>query len=258
MRYPNTIDDLKVLLEEKVQAFNQVDFIEEDPISVPHAFSLKQDIEIAAFWTAMLSWGQRVTIINKSKALMSLMDDAPYDFVLNHSEGDQKRFLKFVHRTFQPTDALFFLEFFKRHYLVYDSLESAFCLQRVDMKSRLTAFHNYFFDVEFAPQRTKKHVASPVRGSTCKRLNMFLRWMVRKDEAGVDFGIWNEIQPADLMCPLDVHVDRIARSLGLVQRKQRDWKTVEELTASLRQFDPIDPVKYDFALFGLGVIDKWT
>lgn len=258
MRSASKAEELKALLEKKYLEFNQLEFIGQDPISIPHRFKLKQDIEIAAFWTAMLSWGQRVTIINKSRELISLMDEAPYDFVLHSSESDQKRFLKFVHRTFQPTDALYFLDFFRRHYGEHESLENAFCLDEKNMQSRLAAFHHYFFDVDYAPQRSRKHVATPERGSTCKRLNMFLRWMVRKDKSGVDFGIWDKISPAELMCPLDVHVDRVARKLGLMQRKQTDWRTVEELTSSLRAFDPEDPVKYDFALFGLGVIEKWT
>lgn len=243
---------LKRFLNKQVKLINKPDFIQDDPISIPKAYTHKQDIEIVAFWTSMLAWGQRVTIINKSKELFALMDNAPHDFILNHKETDRAKFSDFKHRTFQYTDTLYFLDFLQRYYKKNDSLEEAF-MQHTDMKGNLIAFHNLFFDAEHAPQRTRKHIASPERKSTCKRLNMFLRWMVRNDEASVDFGLWKSLKPAQLMIPLDVHVERVARQLGLLTRKQRDWTAVEELTDNLRQLDAKDPVKYDFALFGMGV-----
>lgn len=200
----------------------------------------------------MLAWGQRKTIINKATELFALMGDSPYDFICDHKEKDRRRFENFKHRTFQYTDTLYFLDYLQRYYREHDSFELAFSYG-VQMKDRLISFHQNFFSAAHAPQRTRKHVATPERKSTCKRLNMFLRWMVRNDDAGVDFGLWRELSTSQLMMPLDVHVERVARSLGLLTRKQKDWQAVEELTENLRKFDPIDPVKYDFALFGLGV-----
>jgi len=253
-------DKIYELLERKYAEFNATAFIENDPISVPHSFSKKQDIEIMGFWTAMLAWGNRKSIINSAGKLTGLMDGAPHDFILGHQEKDLKRFLDFKHRTFNATDTLYFIEFFKNYYQNHESLEDAFYTPLLKksptVESGLVGFHELFFSMEDAPHRTKKHVATPVRKSTCKRINMFLRWMVRKDKSGVDFGIWNKIKPAQLLCPLDVHVDRVGRKLGLIKRKQTDWQTVLELTENLRSFDPRDPVKYDFALFGIGVLDK--
>ncbi len=252
--------DLKSFLDKKVTQFNQPDFIANDPIQIPHQFSKLQDIEIMGFWAAMLAWGQRKTIINKCKELIELMDGAPHDFMLNHQEKDRQRFLAFKHRTFQATDTLYFLTFFQQYYQQHDSLEIAFSqhLQPNDVhiENALKGFHNHFFSLSDAPHRTKKHIATPARKSSCKRLNMFLRWMVRKDNQGVDFGLWNSIQPAQLLMPLDVHVDKVARHLNLLQRKQTDWLTVLELTEAMRQLDPTDPVKYDFALFGMGVLGE--
>ena len=248
---------LKEILEEGVNKFNRPSFIESDPISIPHQFSKLQDIEIMAFWTAILAWGKRITIINKANELIQLMDGAPYDFILNHKEKDRQAFLKFKHRTFQPTDTLYFLSFLQNYYKKNESLETAFSqfLEKEDdtVKKALIGFRELFFSLPYAPNRTKKHIATPIRKSTCKRLNMFLRWMVRKDQRGVDFGLWNTIKPDQLLIPLDVHVDRTARSFNLVQRKQRDWLTVLELTNNLKLYDALDPVKYDFALFGMGV-----
>lgn len=253
--------DLKDFLDQKVAQFNQPGFIPLDPISIPHLFSKKQDIEIAGFFAAVLAWGQRKTIINKSLELLELMDNAPYDFILNHSEEDLKPFLNFKHRTFNDIDTLFFLAFFKWHYQNHDSLEEAFSIGWKDepdiMEILLSNFHDYFFQTEDAPQRTRKHIATPKRKSACKRINMFLRWMVRMDDNGVDFGIWKTIKPDQLICPCDLHVDRVGRKLGLITRKQTDWQTAMELTEKLRAFDPKDPVKYDFALFGLGVEEKF-
>ncbi len=250
--------ELKSFLDEKVDEYNRPGFIQDDPISIPHRYSKKQDIEIAGFFAATLAWGLRKTIINKCTELLERMDNAPHEFVLNHTDSDLKKLEGFVHRTFNSTDLLYFVDFFNRHYQLHDSLEAAFCLgSGSDMKSRLSAFHEYFFDDEYAPERTKKHVATPARKSACKRINMFLRWMVRKDDQGVDFGIWHSLKSSDLICPLDVHVSRTARKLGLITRKQDDWLTAESLTENLRNLDPDDPVKYDFALFGLGVIERY-
>ncbi|MCE7039804.1 TIGR02757 family protein [Dyadobacter sp. CY312] len=245
------------LLEEKADQYNQPEFIPHDPISIPHRFTRKQDIEIMGFWAAILAWGQRKTIINKCLELSQLMDNAPHDFVLNHQESDLKQFLNFKHRTFNATDTLYFLHFFQDYYRQHDSLEYAFSshLKKGDVtvENGLIGFHDLFSDSENFPARTRKHIATPLRKSSCKRLNMFLRWMVRKDDKGVDFGIWNEIKPAQLVCPCDVHVDRVARLLGLIKRPVTDWQTAMELTASLRSLSPTDPARYDFALFGLGI-----
>ena len=245
------------LLEEKAEQYNRPAFIQHDPISIPHRFSKKQDIEIMGFWAAMLAWGQRKTIINKCTELSELMDHAPYDFVLNHQDQDLKRFLNFKHRTFNATDTLYFLHFFQNYYRQHESLENAFSdfIRDDDLtiENGLIGFHDLFCDSENFPLRTRKHIATPFRKSSCKRLNMFLRWMVRKDDKGVDFGIWKNIKSAQLVLPCDVHVDRVARVLGLIKRTVTDWQTATELTASLRVLDPSDPAKYDFALFGLGI-----
>ncbi|MBK6266231.1 TIGR02757 family protein [Marivirga sp. S37H4] len=257
-----SFDSIKDLLDEKYLLYNQPEFIKDDPVSIPHSFTKKQDIEIAGFWAAILAWGQRITIINKCKALFEMMDNAPHDFILNHTDNDLKLFLNFKHRTFNATDTLYFIQFFKEFYTLNDSLENAFLQPHPQsenfIKESLTAFHHSFFQSEIAPQRTRKHIATPERKSACKRLNMFLRWMVRKDGNGVDFGIWQNIKTSQLICPCDLHVDRVARKLGLIQRKQTDWQTAEELTAALRKMDASDPVKYDFALFGLGIVEGFA
>lgn len=249
--------ELAEFLELKTAEYNQPNFIDNDPISIPHEFSLQQDIEITGFWTAILAWGQRKTIINKAHELFALMDNAPYDFILNHEESDLKSLLAFKHRTFNPTDTLYFISFLKEYYTKYNSLENAFSRWLTNSDSTidkaLIGFHNLFFDVEFAPTRTRKHIATPARNSACKRLTMFLRWMVRNDNKGVDFGIWKTINPSQLVVPLDVHVERVARKLGLLHRKPTDWQAALELTQSLRYLDSNDPTKYDFALFGLGL-----
>lgn len=272
---------LKDFLDAKVAQYNRADFIKNDPVCIPHLFNKKQDIEIMGFWAATLAWGQRVTIINKCKELIALMDGAPYDFIINHEEPDLKKLLHFKHRTFNDIDTLYFISFFRHHYERFDSLEDAFILSEGvilspskdvgkayprtlrqaqgdnPVENALNHFRAYFFSLDDSPHRTKKHVSSPSQKSTCKRLNMFLRWMVRKDNNGVDFGIWNRIKPADLIMPCDLHVDRVARQLKLISRKQTDWQTAVELTEKLREFDPHDPVKYDFALFGLGIEERW-
>jgi uncharacterized protein (TIGR02757 family) len=248
--------ELKAFLDQKSKEFNHPRFIENDPISIPKKFTKIQDVEIIGLWTALLSWGQRVTIINNANRIVELMDGAPFDFVKNHSEKDRKRFSKFVHRTFQPTDALYFLEFFQNYYQNNHSLEESFIDNEAEedvVKNGLIKFRKIFFNSEFAPRRTQKHIASPLKNSSCKRLNMFLRWMVR-DDGIVDFGIWKNIYKRDLLIPLDVHVQRIALSLGLMQRDKSDWKAVMQLTQRLKDFDSSDPVKYDYALFGLGIL----
>lgn len=251
---------LLAFLNEAARRYNTPDFIAGDPISVPHRFSKLQDREITGFWAATLAWGQRKTIIQSANRLVELMDGAPFDFIVNHLEEDRARFLNFKHRTFQATDTFWFLEFLQNFYRKNTSLEHAFARHLrpadVTVENALRGFHSDFFDHPYAPERTRKHVATPERGSTCKRLNMFLRWMVRQDSAGVDFGVWSNIRPAQLLIPLDVHVERVARRLGLLHRKQTDWPAVLELTENLRALDPEDPVKYDFALFGLGVLGK--
>lgn len=251
------MEDLKSFLDREADRFEDPDFISTDPIRVPHAFEDRADIEIAGFFTAVFSWGQRKSIIRKSLELMALMDHAPHDFVLHHTDGDLKRVSHFVYRTFQSDDLLYFIHFLKHHFARFSSLEDAFNPapghKIKDVETALTHFHRYFFSLEDAPQRTRKHVASPERHSACKRLNMYLRWMVRPATKGVDFGIWESLSPAQLICPLDVHAGRVARQLGLLRRKQNNWKAALELTQSLRSFDPEDPVKYDFALFNLGL-----
>jgi uncharacterized protein (TIGR02757 family) len=253
--------NLQEFLNRKVDEYNQPSFILNDPVCIPHLFSKKQDIEIAALFAAIFSWGNRTTIINKSKELMQLMDNAPYDFCLNHDTQKLKKLLGFKHRTFNSTDLLYFIEFLKFHYSTNKSLESAFTqwMQRDDTNTEaaLNGFYHYFFSLEDAPARTHKHIASPRKNSTCKRLNMFLRWMVRRDDKGVDFGIWRNISPSQLICPIDLHVARVAKRFGFVTRKQTDWRAGLELTAHLRTLDSNDPVKYDFALFGLGVIEHY-
>jgi uncharacterized protein (TIGR02757 family) len=241
-----------------------LDFIEKDPICIPHKFKKQQDIEIAAFFAAIFAWGNRTTIINKSNELLERMDHAPYDFCIHHQPKDLKKLLGFVHRTFNDTDALYCVEFFKNHYTKNETLETAFFENQITRKKidnvefALIHFQSYFMSLEDAPKRTQKHIASPATGSTCKRLNMFLRWMVRKDKQGVDFGLWNSIRPASLIIPIDVHVARVSRALGILKRPQTDWLAAMELTEYCRTLDPKDPVKYDFALFSLGVIEKFN
>ncbi|QCR22665.1 TIGR02757 family protein [Pontibacter sp. SGAir0037] len=251
---------IKDLLDNRYEKYNQPDFIPNDPVSIPHRFSKKQDIEISGFFAAILAWGQRKTIIQNCLRLMALMDNAPHEFMVQHQEQDLTRFLGFKHRTFNDTDLLYLLYFFQQYYRQHDSLEKAFTGENNEVKSqreRLIHFHDTIFSLEEAPHRTKKHISTPARKSACKRLNMYLRWMVRKDDKGVDFGFWNTMQMSDLVCPCDVHVERVGRRLGLITRKGMDWQTAEELTDHLRAFDPLDPVKYDYALFGLGVEEKF-
>ena len=253
---------IKQLLDQKVKQYNHIDFIEKDPISIPHLYTKQQDIEIAAFFAAIFAWGNRTTIIQKSKELLERMDNAPFEYCTQHQAKDLKKLLGFAHRTFNDRDLLYCIAFFKHHYAKQKSLETAFFMDQDSGKkvktvaAGLVNFKNYFFSLEDAPYRTKKHIASPENGSTCKRLNMFLRWMVRKDQHGVDFGLWKTISPADLIIPIDVHVARVSKSLGLISRPQIDWLTALELTEYCRTLDARDPAKYDFALFSLGVTEK--
>jgi uncharacterized protein (TIGR02757 family) len=251
-----TKNKLKEFLDRKVDEYDQPSFIKDDPVCIPHLFTKKQDIEIAGFFAAIFAWGNRTTIINKSKELMGLMDNAPYDFIISHKEKDLKRLLGFKHRTFNDTDLLYFIEFFKQHYSKNQSLETAFTMYGKTVEEMLTGFHHYFFSIEDSPARTTKHIASPQKSSTCKRLNMFLRWMARQN-SHVDFGIWKRIKPSQLICPIDVHVARVAKRFNLLSRKQTDWNAALELTEYLRTLDAADPVKYDYALFSLGVIEKY-
>ncbi len=249
--------NLKDFLDAKVELYNQPSFIKDDPICIPHLFTQKQDIEIAGFFAAMFAWGNRTTIINKSKELMQLMDMAPHQFITQHAETDLKKLLAFKHRTFNTTDLLYFIEFFKHHYSNHASLEQAFIKWGNEVEQMLIGFHHYFFSLEHVPNRTKKHVATPYKKSNCKRLNMFLRWMVRNDNRGVDFGVWKKIQPSQLICPVDLHVARVATRFNLLHRKQMDWQAALELTEYLKTLDAKDPVKYDFALFALGALEKY-
>lgn len=252
---------LKKFLDEKVKHFNRASFINDDPVCIPHSFSKLQDIEIAGFFSAVFAWGIRKTIIAKSKELMNRMDQAPYQFCLQHTDADLKKLLQFRHRTFNDTDLLYFISFLKYHYSRSHSLETAFTYKRnkglFSMEDSLNNFYDYFFSLEHVPARTLKHIAAPRKKSACKRLNMYLRWMVRQDDTGVDFGIWHTIQPMQLIIPLDVHVARVARHFKLLERKQTDWLAAAELTNTLRAFDSKDPVKYDFALFALGALEKF-
>lgn len=253
--------NLKDFLNKKVKEYNTSNFIPNDPVCIPHLFSKQQDIEIAGFFAAIFAWGNRTTIINKSKELMQLMDYAPHDFCLRHTNKDLQKLIGFKHRTFNTTDLLYFVSFFQTHFSKYKSLETAFTKWMTpkdsNIENALNGFYNYFFSLEHVPGRTKKHIASPHKKASCKRLNMFLRWMVRQDNNGVDFGIWKKISPAQLVIPLDVHVARVARHFNLLYRKQTDWLAAIELTEKMQQLDPKDPVKYDFALFALGVLEKF-
>jgi uncharacterized protein (TIGR02757 family) len=254
--------ELREFLNEKYDLYNNLKFIETDPITIPHLFTNKEDIEIAGFLTATIAWGQRVTIINNATKMMKLMGTNPHDYILTAKEKDLKKFNDFVHRTFNGTDAVFFMKSLQNIYRKHGGLEKVFMV-KPNQKEAATLqsimnFRDVFFSIP-APVRTGKHVSNPSENSSAKRLCMYLRWMIRTDKRGVDFGIWksNNITPADLMCPLDVHSGNVARKLGLLKRTQNDWKAVEELTVRLRNFDAADPVKYDFALFGLGVFEKF-
>jgi uncharacterized protein (TIGR02757 family) len=255
----NLTEEIKALLDERVERYNTLSFIENDPVRIPHLFTKKQDIEIAGLIAATLAWGQRITVINKSKDWLQRMDYAPHDFIINSSKKDLSVFKNFKHRTFNETDALVFLNFLKSVYQKHASLEKLFVVdeEELTIEQGLIRFADKFYSHENFQKRTAKHIPSPAKKATCKRLSMYLRWMVRKDNKGVDFGIWHNIKMSQLTCPLDVHVERVARKLKLLKRNTLDWQAVLELTEQLRKLDASDPVKYDFALFGLGIEEGW-
>jgi uncharacterized protein (TIGR02757 family) len=248
-------NEIKDLLDFKYDLYNNIRFIENDPVSIPHRFTRKEDIEIAGFLAATIAWGQRKTIIKNADLLLNMLDNSPYEFIINAGEGELKSFQDFVHRTFNGIDCKFFLQSLQNIYLHHGSLENLFSSSN-EIKSAIISSRNIFFSIPY-PERTLKHFADPGAGSSAKRINMFLRWMVRKDNRGVDFGIWDSIRPSMLYCPLDLHTGNVARKLGLITRGQNDWRALEELMVHLRAFDPEDPVKYDFALFGLGISEKF-
>jgi uncharacterized protein (TIGR02757 family) len=253
---PHATSDLKKFLDNKVHEYNNARFIKGDPICVPHTFSLKQDIEIAGFFSALIAWGNRTTIIQNANRIMDAMDRSPYQFIVQHQENELKRFLDIKHRTFNATDLLYLIHFLKMHYASYESLEDAFLLNdAATMRERLINFHRYVFSFEH-PERTRKHISTPEKNSACKRLNMYLRWMVRNDTQGVDFGIWNKLSMKDLIIPMDVHVSQVAYRLGLINENKANWKTAEGLTEKLKAFDSNDPCRYDFALFALGAEER--
>ncbi|MDT7833212.1 TIGR02757 family protein [Flavobacteriaceae bacterium S356] len=250
--------ELKEFLDQKVIQYHNPIFIETDPIQIPHMFSKKEDIEIAGFLTAIISWGNRKMIIKNASNMMERFDNAPYDFIMNHSDNDLKNIEGFVHRTFNAIDLQCFIKSLQHIYKKHDGLENVLSLKSdaVNYARSISSFKQLFFEISHV-LRTEKHISDPMKNSAAKRINMFLRWMVRDNSAGVDFGIWKSHDPKHLSCPLDVHSGNVARKLGILQRKQNDWKAVYELDTSLRAFDANDPVKYDFALFGLGVFEKF-
>jgi len=250
---------MKEFLDEKSAKHNSLTFIEFDPISIPHRFSKKEDIEIAGFLSATIAWGNRKSILTSANRMMMMMDESPFDFVMNHSAKELLRLNKFAHRTFNDQDFKHFVKALKFIYLKKGGMEKVFSDEMIGYRNpqhAIAAFKRLFFEISH-PARTRKHISNPMEGSSAKRINMYLRWMVRKDKHGVDFGIWKKPSPSLLSIPLDVHTGNVSRKLGLLTRKQNDWKAVEELDAVLRSFDASDPVKYDFALFGLGAIEKF-
>lgn len=250
--------DIKEFLEEKVFQYNTPAFIESDPICIPHRYDLKEDIEIAGFFAATIAWGNRTMIIKNASKLVGLMGNSPYDFIMNHDNHDLDRFKGFVHRTFNYLDLVYFIKAIQNIYLNHGGMENVFA-QSVTPLSTQPAIHEFkkvFFSIQH-PIRTLKHISDPNKGSAAKRINMYLRWLIRTDDKGVDFGIWKTIKPSQLSCPLDVHSGNVARKLGLLTKNQNDSKALMELDTNLRQMDAIDPVKYDFALFGLGVFEKF-
>jgi len=249
-------DELKAFLDEKVLLYNKPDFIDSDPVQIPHLFTQKEDIEIAGFLAATIAWGNRKMIINNAKKMMALLGDSPYDFVMSHQEHHLDLFEGFVHRTFNSLDFITFIKALRHIYQNHGGLEAVFARHQKEesLQPAIHEFKKVFFEVAHQT-RTHKHVSDPLAGSAAKRINMYLRWMVRDDKAGVDFGIWKTISPSLLSCPLDVHSGNVARKLGILTRKQNDAKALAELDAQLRLMDKSDPVKYDFALFGLGVFE---
>ncbi|AWG26681.1 TIGR02757 family protein [Flavobacterium kingsejongi] len=252
------ITDIKDLLNTKYQQYNNQNFIESDPVQIPHLFSLKEDIEIAGFLAATIAWGNRKMVINNCHKMMNLMGNSPYDFVMSHQSHQLEPLQSFVHRTFNGGDFATFIRGLKHIYTNHNGLEGVFNEHQKDgyLHNAISQLKQKFFEIEHE-QRTHKHIADPLRGSAAKRIHLFLRWMVRNDNAGVDLGIWKSISPSLLSCPLDIHTGNVGRNLGLITRKQDDIKTLNELDTHLRNFDPFDPVKYDYALFGLGVFEGW-
>ncbi|GAA4302964.1 TIGR02757 family protein [Aestuariibaculum suncheonense] len=248
--------ELKEFLDAKVEQYNSPKFIESDPIQIPHLFAKKEDIEIAAFLTSTIAWGNRKSIITNANKLMDMLGHSPYDFVMNHSKTDLEQLEHFVHRTFNGDDAIQFIKCLKHIYTKHHGLEALFSKHAKpdSVQQSISEFKKTFFEIDHL-QRTQKHVSDPLKNSAAKRINMYLRWMVRPNNTGVDLGIWKGITPAQLSCPLDVHSGNVARKLGLLNRKQNDGKALFELDTALRKLDPTDPVKYDFALFGLGVFE---
>ena len=249
-------NEIKDFLDYKAAEYEQPSFLEYDPIQIPHLFNKKEDIEIAGFLISSIAWGNRLSIIKSGKRMLELMGNDPYHFVMQHTEKDLDTFSNFVHRTFNGSDLSYFIRSLRNLYVKYDGLEATFSktLNNDRLVQNINEFRNSFFELEHE-KRTEKHVANPFKGSAAKRINMFLRWMVRDSKNGVDFGLWKSISPSQLSCPLDIHSGNVARSLGLLYRKQNDQKAVEELDLNLRKYDPQDPVKYDYALFGLGVFE---
>ena len=247
--------NLKSFLDEKAEYYECLDFIENDPIQIPHQFNKKEDIEIAGFLTSIIAWGQRKTIINNAKKLMLWMDNDPHSFLLNHEESDLKQFTSFVHRTFNADDLLYFIYRLSKMYKEEGGLESVYTSlinNTGSVQTAISQFKQLFFSDEHL-QRSEKHLPNPLKGSSAKRMNMYLRWMVRSDKKEVDFGLWKGISSSALYLPLDIHTGNVSRELGLLKRNQNDSKALEEVMIQLRKFDPVDPVKYDFALFGMGV-----
>lgn len=253
-----TKSELKLFLDEKVMQYNHPRFLEDDPIQIPHRFTQKEDIEISGFLTATIAWGNRKSIINNASKMMEFMGNTPYDFVMNHSEDDLERLSPFVHRTFNGIDLQYFIRSMRHIYLNHGGLEPIFGQNsgKDSLQPAISNFKNVFFELSH-PTRTTKHISDPMKGSAAKRINMFLRWMVRDNNTGVDFGLWKTLLPSQLSCPLDVHSGNVARKLKLLKRKQNDAKALAELDQNLRRLDASDPVKYDFALFGLGVFEKF-
>ncbi|MEZ7838824.1 MAG: TIGR02757 family protein [Flavobacteriales bacterium] len=251
-----THKDLKDFLDDKVALYQKPNFINDDPISIPHEFSLKEDIEISAFLSATIAWGRRAMIMKNARGMMTILDNSPYDFILNASEKEINKSLNFCHRTFQGVDLQTFIYALRNIYQNHNGLEACFYTEKDDMSEGISNFKQTFFSIEHL-QRTQKHISDPLKGSASKRLIMFLRWMVRPNNKGVDFGVWKTLNPSQLSCPLDVHTANVARKLGLINRKANDWKTVKELDVHLRSFCKEDPAKYDFALFGLGIYEKF-
>jgi len=250
--------EIKSFLDEKASKYESPSFINEDPIQIPHEFSKKEDIEISGFLTAIISWGNRKMIIKNANLLMNLMDNSPFEYIINHNKNDLNSLNQFVHRTFNSCDLCFFIKSLYNIYKHKGGLENVFNTNEksVNLNQVIHDFKNKFFSLPHQ-KRTEKHISDPLKGSAAKRINMFLRWMVRSSKKGVDFGLWKNINPRQLSCPLDIHTGRIARSLSLIKRKQNDNLALMELDSILREFDSKDPVKYDFALFGLSIYEKF-